>query len=150
MHVHQIAVQNFHPRCFCLRYQAMRHTNHHCEKVVPCSHIFQTMNKTTCCYFLFCSLVFLWICFGNVAKLFWISTSGGSLTAKTCGCQTIPFSIDYDQTLHKKWSFPLRIFLVNVTKLAVSCRFGHIYWRYSHWETSFFVQCKSYFNPLAN
>ena len=32
-------------------------------------------------------------------------------------------------TLHKKWHFPLRISSVNVTKSAVSCGFGHIYWR---------------------
>ena len=32
-------------------------------------------------------------------------------------------------TLHKKWSFPLRISSVNVTKSAVSCGSGHIYWR---------------------
>ena len=32
-------------------------------------------------------------------------------------------------TLHKKWSFPLRISSVNVTKSAASCGFGHIYWR---------------------
>ena len=31
--------------------------------------------------------------------------------------------------LHKKWSFPLWISSVNVTKSAVFCRFGHIYWR---------------------
>ena len=31
--------------------------------------------------------------------------------------------------LHKKWSFPLRISPVNVTKSAVSCGFGHIYRR---------------------
>ena len=31
-----------------------------------------------------------------------------------------------DQTLHKKWSFYLKISLVNVTKFAVSCGFGHI------------------------
>ena len=31
-------------------------------------------------------------------------------------------------TLHKKLSFPLRISSVNVTKSAVSCGFGHIYW----------------------
>ena len=31
--------------------------------------------------------------------------------------------------LHKKWSFPLRISPVNRTKSAVSCGFGHIYWR---------------------
>ena len=30
-------------------------------------------------------------------------------------------------TLHKKWSFPLRISSVNVSKSAVSCGFGHIY-----------------------
>ena len=34
-----------------------------------------------------------------------------------------------DITMHKKWSFPLRISSVNVTKSAVSCRFGHIYCR---------------------
>ena len=32
-------------------------------------------------------------------------------------------------SLHKKWSFPLRISSVNVTKPAVSFVFGHIYWR---------------------
>ena len=32
-------------------------------------------------------------------------------------------------TLHKKWSFPLRVSSVNVTKSAVACGFGHIYWR---------------------
>ena len=30
--------------------------------------------------------------------------------------------------LHKKWSFPWRISSVNVTKSAVSCGFGQIYW----------------------
>ena len=42
--------------------------------------------------------------------------------------------------LHKKWSFPLRISSVNVTKSAVSCRLGHICWKNSSWKTSFFVQ----------
>ena len=34
-------------------------------------------------------------------------------------------------SLHKKWSFPLRISLVNVTKSVVNIywRSGHIYWR---------------------
>ena len=32
-------------------------------------------------------------------------------------------------TLHKKWSFPLRISSVNVTKSVASCGFSHIYWR---------------------
>ena len=30
--------------------------------------------------------------------------------------------------LHKKWSFLWRISSENVTKCAVSCGFGHIYW----------------------
>ena len=34
-----------------------------------------------------------------------------------------------EAALHKKWSFPLRMSSVNVTKSAVSCGFGHIYWR---------------------
>ena len=33
------------------------------------------------------------------------------------------------QTMHKKWSFPLKIPSVNVTKPIGNCRFGHIYWR---------------------
>ena len=39
--------------------------------------------------------------------------------------------------LHKKWTFPLRISLVNVTKSTVSWnpRFGHIYWRNPWWKT---------------
>ena len=39
---------------------------------------------------------------------------------------------------HKKWSFPLRIFSVNVTKSTGNCGFGHIYWRNPSWKTSFF------------
>ena len=42
--------------------------------------------------------------------------------------------------LLKKWSFPIAIFSVNVTTSAVSCEFGHIYWRNPYWKTSFFVQ----------
>ena len=44
------------------------------------------------------------------------------------------------KTLYKKWSFPLRISSVNLTKSAGNCRFGHIYWRNPWWKTSFFVQ----------
>ena len=52
-------------------------------------------------------------------------------------------SIDFNkQTLHKKWSFPLRISSVNVIKSAVSWGFGHIYWINPRWKTSFFVQWK--------
>ena len=45
-----------------------------------------------------------------------------------------------DYPLHKKRKFPLRISSVNVIKSAVSCRFGHIYWRNPSWKTSFYVQ----------
>ena len=51
-------------------------------------------------------------------------------------------SVSISSTLHKIWSFPLRIFLVNVTKYAVSCGFGHIYWRNTWWKTSFFYAVK--------
>ena len=35
----------------------------------------------------------------------------------------------YQLSLHKKWSFPLQISSVNVTKSAGNREFGHIYWR---------------------
>ena len=41
----------------------------------------------------------------------------------------------------QKMKFPIKASSVNVTKSAVSCRFGHIYWRNPLWKTSFFVQC---------
>ena len=44
-------------------------------------------------------------------------------------------------SLHEKWSFPLRTSSVNVTKSAVSCVFGHIYWRNPSWKTSFCKHC---------
>ena len=40
----------------------------------------------------------------------------------------------------KKWSFPLRIPSVNMTKSTVSGESGHIYWRNPWWKTSFYVQ----------
>ena len=46
------------------------------------------------------------------------------------------------QPLHKKWSFPLRISLVNVTKSGVSCGFGHSYWRNPYGKV-YFVQWSS-------
>ena len=54
------------------------------------------------------------------------------------GKTTIIFS---PLTLHKKWSSPLRTYSLNVTKLAVSCGFGHIFRINPFWKTSFFVQC---------
>ena len=41
-------------------------------------------------------------------------------------------------SLLKKWSFPLKISPVNVTRSAISCGFGHIYWRNPWQKTSIF------------
>ena len=38
-------------------------------------------------------------------------------------------TIFFCHTLHKKWSFRLRISSVNVTKSSGNCGFGHIYWK---------------------
>ena len=43
-------------------------------------------------------------------------------------------------TLHKRWSFLLRISSVKMTKSAENLGFGHIYWRNPSWKVSFFVQ----------
>ena len=40
-------------------------------------------------------------------------------------------------TLYKKWSFPLRISSVNLTKSAGNCGFGHIYWKNPERKTFF-------------
>ena len=53
----------------------------------------------------------------------------------------------WNQKLYKKWSFPLRISSVNVTKTARKCGFGHIYWRNPLQKTSFFVQW-NYFRTI--
>ena len=42
-----------------------------------------------------------------------------------------------ERPLHKNWRFSLRISSVNVTKSAVSCGFGHIYWRNPEWKFHF-------------
>ena len=44
----------------------------------------------------------------------------------------------------QKWSFPLRIYSVNVTKSAVSYGFDHIYWRNPQRKTTYFVQCSHF------
>ena len=51
------------------------------------------------------------------------------------------FTIRDQLPLHKKWSFPLSIFLVNETKSTVFGGFGLICWRNPLEKTSFFVQC---------
>ena len=48
-----------------------------------------------------------------------------------------------NKALYKKWSFPLSISSVNVTKSAGNCGFGRIYWRNPQQKTSFFVQWNS-------
>ena len=46
-------------------------------------------------------------------------------------------------SLHKKWSFRLWIYSVNVTKSVGNCEFAHIYWRNPSWKILFFVKCLS-------
>ena len=40
---------------------------------------------------------------------------------------TLPHNLQKIADTAQKWSFPLRISLVNLTKSAVNCGFGHIY-----------------------
>ena len=70
------------------------------------------------------------MCFSIV----FLELSAISLFARLSGCfwewqNHAPVSINYIVSLHKKWSFPLKISSVNVTKSAGTCAFGHIYWR---------------------
>ena len=51
---------------------------------------------------------------------------------------TIIANSNGDINTTQKWSFPLTIFSVNVTKSAVSYGFGHIYWINTYWKASFF------------
>ena len=70
----------------------------------------------------------------------------------TCSCiafeLTFPHIVKFTHCT-KKWSFPCRISSVNVTKSAVFCGFGHIYWRKPSWKTSFFLQLLNYIHPKA-
>ena len=50
------------------------------------------------------------------------------LIYRTCFFLQIKFS-RLCKVLYKKWSFPLRIFSINVTKSAGTCGFSYIYWR---------------------
>ena len=52
-------------------------------------------------------------------------------------------------SLHKKRSFSLRIFSVNVTKSEVYCRFGYNCRRNPQWKTSFFLQCMEINFPIS-
>ena len=44
------------------------------------------------------------------------------------------------QSLHKKLSFPLRIFSLKLSKSTRNCRLGHFYWINLQWKTFFFLQ----------
>ena len=41
----------------------------------------------------------------------------------------LSFLLLFSSTLHKNWSFPLRLSSVNVTKSVANCGLGYIYWR---------------------
>ena len=47
----------------------------------------------------------------------------------------------YKTVTAKKMKFFVKIFSVNVTISTVTRRFGHFYWKYPYWKTSFLVQC---------
>ena len=62
------------------------------------------------------------------------------LASQICKCIIDAFTQPHALIwMHKKWSFPWRISSVNMTKSAVSCGVGHIYWRNPSRKTSFFV-----------
>ena len=44
----------------------------------------------------------------------------------------------------QKMEFSIKISLVNMTKSAENCGFGHIFKRNPYWKTSFFVQCDNW------
>ena len=52
-------------------------------------------------------------------------------------------------TLKKKWSFPLKISSVNVSKSAASYGFVRIYWRNAKWKTFFFVHYRTRLGALC-
>ena len=56
-------------------------------------------------------------------------------------------SLEGKTTLHKKCNFLWKISSVIVTKSAVSCGFGHIYWRNAWWKCSFLC---SVYGPVLN
>ena len=64
---------------------------------------------------------------------FVVTQNGGHEYKKKWQCKTV-FKVMIAlgivrYILRKKWSFSLKISSVNVTKPAVSCGFGQIYWR---------------------
>ena len=88
--------------------------------------------------FLFCHFVFwhnlLFVCFFCFQYLVYQVISN-DISIKESSQTTVHTKVIQDAhvcvnlTLHKKWSFPLKISSLNVTKSAGNCGFGHIYWR---------------------
>ena len=62
----------------------------------------------------------------KVCEIIEISNRGFQRRLLTVDCLLLALK-SATSSLHKKWSYPLRIPPVNVTKSAVSCGFGHIY-----------------------
>ena len=63
----------------------------------------------------------------NNSSLFELETRNRSNVNATWWCRNTD-SENLKHWLHKKWSFPLRISSLNVTKSAGNCGFGRIYW----------------------
>ena len=59
-------------------------------------------------------------------RQFWFIIKGIMFPESRVICHAVMKDVT---TLHKKWSFTLRISSVYVTKSGRNCRFGHIYWR---------------------
>ena len=62
----------------------------------------------------------------------------------------LPSEIGCLDGVHKKWSFPLRIYSVNMTKSLEICGLGHIYWRSPPWKTLFSAQCMCWRDTLLS
>ena len=65
----------------------------------------------------------------NIDKIFdqWTGSSGEKPPEKLTGTALI-FSLPIGIKLHKKIIFPLRSYVVNVTKSVGNCGFDQIYW----------------------
>ena len=65
------------------------------------------------------------------SQVYWIFFSANIINNISNANLLTDFSenIFFFLSLHEKWSFPLRRSSVNMTKPAVNCGFGHIYWR---------------------
>ena len=67
----------------------------------------------------------------------WIGNPASSFVSFIKTFKVLSQQLCFNYTLHKKWSFPLRISSLNVTKFALSCGFGDIYWRHPYRKLHF-------------